>query len=475
MSAVLDRRSRGWDLARSTALPSVATSLWVSAAVVLSLAPSLLPRSATVQAVATGVLAALGWALAAAWRRRPWQRGAGADGRGRLPAALIGAAAVAVALVGADRWQGTLRAALDRPAIGPGYWLEVFSGAGALTLAAALVVTAVAAGCRRLGRVRVTAMVLTLATATALWLGPAAAGALERSYAAANSAVDAALPQPVSSTLSGSADSLSEWRTLGANGRKFVAGPTAPGAVRTYVGLDAAPGLDARVALAVRELERAGGLQRAAVVVAVPTGSGWIDGGAVTGFERRFGGDVATVGVQYSTTPSWVTFLFGRRDAEQSARALFDAVSARIGQLPAGERPKLYAYGQSLGAVGASAIFRGGDDLRARSCGALYAGPPAGAVNTDGAVVLANASDPVVSWSPGLLVRPPDLPPVRADAPVPPWLPVASFVATTVDLLTALDTSPGHGHRYGTDQGTALPDCAAPATGGTLTPPTSHR
>ncbi|MFC4602331.1 alpha/beta-hydrolase family protein [Rhodococcus kronopolitis] len=451
----------------------MATSLCVGAAVVLSLAPSLLPRSATVQAVATGLLAALGWAVAAAWRHRPW-RGAGDDGRGRLPAAAVGTAASAAALIGADRWQGALRAAMDRPAIGPGYWLEVCSGAGALTLATALTAAAAAAVCRRLGRLRVAAVALTLTLATVTWLVPAAAGALDRSFTAANAAVDDALLQPVSTALSGSADSLSGWQTLGANGRKFVAGRAAPGAVRAYVGLDAAAGLDARVALAVRELERAGGLRRAAVVVAVPTGSGWIDGGAVAGFERRFGGDVATVGVQYSKAPSALTFLFGRRDAELSARALFDAVSARIGQLPVGDRPKLYVYGQSLGAVGASAIFRDGDDLRARSCGALYAGPPAGAVNTDGAVVLANASDPVVSWSPALLVRPPDLPRVRADAPVPPWLPVAGFVATTVDLLTALDAAPGHGHRYGADQGTALPDCAAPPTGGTLTAPASR-
>ncbi|MGB6277216.1 MAG: alpha/beta-hydrolase family protein, partial [Rhodococcus sp. (in: high G+C Gram-positive bacteria)] len=94
-----------------------------------------------------------------------------------------------------------------------------------------------------------------------------------------------------------------------------------------------------------------------------------------------------------------------------------------------------------------------------RICGAVWAGPPAGAVDTDGATVLANSSDPVVRWSADLLWSPPNTSTTRPDAPSPMWLPLVSFVQTSIDLAAALDVDPGHGHRYGTDQGTSMPRC----------------
>jgi uncharacterized membrane protein len=133
----------------------------------------------------------------------------------------------------------------------------------------------------------------------------------------------------------------------------------------------------------------------------------------------------------------------------------------RVSMLPPDRRPNVYLYGQSLGSVGAAAAFAEAGP----ACAALYAGPPAGTVRPDGATVLANTSDPVVRWSPRLLLLPPRLDGTRPDAPSPGWLPVVSFVQTTVDLLGALDAPAGHGHRYGTDQGTALPDCAVRSGG----------
>jgi uncharacterized membrane protein len=211
------------------------------------------------------------------------------------------------------------------------------------------------------------------------------------------------------------------------------------------------------VALAIRELERSGGFDRSNIVVAVPTGSGWIDANAVSGFYQRFGGDVALVGMQYSYAPSWATFLFGRNEAVAYARTLFTAVENRIRTLD--PKPELYVYGQSLGAIGGSSIFTDDADQDRRTCAALWAGPPAGQVHRTGATVLANSSDPVVHWSPSLLWRAPDLTGVRVDAPVPQWLPIVSFLQTSADLLVALNAPPGHGHRYGTDQGTALGSC----------------
>nr|WP_280340937.1 alpha/beta-hydrolase family protein [Nocardia abscessus] len=228
-------------------------------------------------------------------------------------------------------------------------------------------------------------------------------------------------------------------------------------AVRVYVGVASAPDLDSRVGLAIRELERSGGFTRSHLVVAVPTGSGWIDANAVAGFDRRFDGDVALVGLQYSYLPSWATFVFGRDAAVTAARSLFTAVERHIQGLA--HKPRLYVYGQSLGALGGNAVFADDAEQDDRTCAALWAGPPANHVHRGGATVLANSSDPVIHWSLSLLWRAPDLTGARVDAPVPQWLPLISFAQTTADLLAALHAPPGHGHRYGTDQGTALGSC----------------
>ncbi|MFT3715728.1 MAG: alpha/beta-hydrolase family protein [Gordonia sp. (in: high G+C Gram-positive bacteria)] len=48
----------------------------------------------------------------------------------------------------------------------------------------------------------------------------------------------------------------------------------------------------------------AGGLNDRAVVIAVPTGSGWLDGSAVDGFTRRFGGSVHSPDVTVLNNPT---------------------------------------------------------------------------------------------------------------------------------------------------------------------------
>ncbi|MFC7425441.1 alpha/beta-hydrolase family protein [Nocardia tengchongensis] len=438
--------------------PRVGTSAAVAGGTMVSLAPGLLPRTPSAQAIVTSVVVLIGLALAAIVRMvLRWTR----FGVERMPRARVPVAVAAMLLVGAamgyaEHWQNTLRAAMGVGGIGPGYWVQWL----AWTVPIVGVVVAIARGVRwavrRLGRVRSIAAAVALVVAGQMVLVPAVVEWRRGAYAAANSYVDPELVQPDSPTRSGSPVSMASWPSLGAQGRRFVAGTPAR-TVRVYVGLNSAADLDARVALAVRELERTGGLQRRNLVVTVPTGSGWIDSDAAKGLDARFGGDVALVGLQYSDAPSWVTFVFGRAAAEESARALFRAVEQRISTLP--EPPKLYIYGQSLGALGGSAVFADDADQDRRTCGALWAGPPAGQARHGRAMVLANASDPVVRWSPSLLWRAPDLTGTRPDAPVPQWIPVISFLQTSADLLGALDAPAGHGHRYGVDQGTVLPGC----------------
>ncbi|WP_297611434.1 alpha/beta-hydrolase family protein [Nocardia sp.] len=425
--------------------------------VLASLAPGLLPRTPTAQAVVTAVLVLLGLTVVGLGRVVVRRMGfGGVPARWRAPALVVAGAAVLVAMAQAQDWQNRLRGAMGVSAVGPWYWVQWAVGSAVITGVVVGGILGIRWVVRRLGRMRSLALLLGAGVAAQFVVVPTVVDWRKAAYASANAFVDPGLSQPSAATRSGSPVSMASWPSLGAQGRKFVAGTPAQ-AVRVYVGLNSAPDLNARVALVIRELERSGGLQRGNLVVTVPTGSGWIDGEAAAGFDQRFGGDVALVGLQYSDAPSWATFVFGRKAAEQSARTLFDAVEQRISTLP--HPPKLYVYGQSLGALGGSSIFTDDADQARRTCAVLWAGPPAGQVYRSGAMVLANASDPVVRWSPALLWRAPNLTGTRPDAPVPGWLPFVSFIQTSADLLGALDAPSGHGHRYGTDQGTALGSC----------------
>ncbi|MFE9322999.1 alpha/beta-hydrolase family protein [Nocardia sp. NPDC052278] len=439
--------------------PRIGTTLGIGLGTSVSLAPSLLPRTSSAQAMLTALLAAVALSVAGvlrfALRRWDFDINRRMD-RFRTP--LLGVAVLTVVgmVVQGTHWQNRLRTAMDTALIGPGYWLCWALVSVAIIGVVAGIVRATGWFARKLGSARSVAVGVVAVSVLYLAGVPAVADWRRSAYAAANATIDPALVQPVSYVRSGSAESAVSWPSLGAEGRKFVTGSPA-GPIRVYVGLDSAPDLDSRVALAVRELERSGGFERSNIVLAVPTGSGWIDANAVHGFYERFGGDVALVGMQYSYAPSWVTFVFGRDDAVTYARALFEAVERRIDTLD--HKPELYVYGQSLGALGGSSIFADDADQDRRTCAALWAGPPAGQVHRAGATVLANSSDPVVHWSPSLLWRAPELGDVRVDAPVPQWLPVISFLQTSADLLAALNAPPGHGHRYGTDQGTAMGAC----------------
>lgn len=439
--------------------PRVGTTVGIGVGVLISLSPGLLPRTPGAQAVLTGLLAALMLGIAGVGRFAVRRCGFDPDARWdrwRLPVLAVTAGTVALAAVRAGHWQNELRAAMATAPIGPDYCLRCAVGAAVLVGVLAGITRGIGWALRKLGWARSTAVAAVTASMVYLVGVPAVVDWRRDTYATANATIDPTLVQPVSYTRSGSAESAVSWPSLGAEGRKFVTGSPA-GPVRVYVGLESAPDLTARVALAMRELDRVGGFERSHLVVAVPTGSGWIDGNAVQGLYQRFGSDAAVVGLQYSYAPSWATFLFGRDEAIASARALFTAVERRIAGMD--RKPKLYVYGQSLGALGGSAIFADDADQARRTCAALWAGPPAGRAHREGAVVLANSSDPVIHWSPELLWRAPDLSGARPDAPLPRWLPVVSFVQTTADLLAALNAPPGHGHRYGADQGTALGDC----------------
>ncbi|WP_336672130.1 alpha/beta-hydrolase family protein [Tsukamurella sp. USMM236] len=366
--------------------------------VACALFPNQLPRTVVVQLVVCLVFGAIGalvgWAVV---RRR-----AVSDGGCRV-ALYLGSAA----LVGWVLWQNHLRAAAGADPVGP-------MAFAALAVAVAAAPVAVAA----------------------LWpvRARAAAGAL------AAVAVVAGIAWPATAT---SAESASY-------AERFVGIESSSQGVRAYASLADGASPAARAAVAVDRLIAAGGLARRAVVIAVPTGSGWVDPHFVRGVEEAMHGDSAILAVQYTEMPSWQSFVLHRDAAAASTAALIDELHRRAPSTP------VRVYGQSLGTVGVLAAQRRAAELHVPIAATLQVGTPAGVAVTGPAQL--NASDPVGIWSSRLLVAPPE----RAASgsgratPRPPWLPVLSFVQATVDLLGATAPPPGLGHRYDERQGSEL-------------------
>ncbi|MBC6445887.1 alpha/beta hydrolase [Actinokineospora xionganensis] len=313
--------------------------------------------------------------------------------------------------------------------------------------------------------------------------------------------------RPAAAELSGSAESLVAWDTIGRQGREFlIGGPTAADIsrftggqakqpIRAYAGRRSAPSIHDTAALAVRELERTGAFSRSVLCVVTTTGRGYIDSAFTGALEYMHGGDTAIVAIQYSHLPSWLSFLTDGDAVRTAGHELFDQVHARWSLLPVGSRPKLLVFGESLGALGADATFAGPSELSERADGVLLVGPPNNSPNRkeltaarepgstealpvyDGGVTarfgasaadfgvptgpwghprvgyLQHQSDPVVWWSPDLILRAPSWLTDRGPGVSPGvrWYPFITFAQLTADLLVANDAPSGYGHNYRED------------------------
>ena len=324
-------------------------------------------------------------------------------------------------------------------------------------------------------------------------------------YAQSNASTIEGSVQPTAAERSGSASSAASWETLGREGRNFVShGPTvaeltafsgvpAQEPVRVYVGLDTAPTAAERAALAVTELERTGAFDRGVLVVAGTTGTGWLEPQTVSTVEYEWNGDSAIVGIQFSFLPSWISTLVDVDKAREAGTALFDAVHAKWETLPPSSRPKLIAYGLSLGSFSMQSPFASAADLASRTQGAVFVGSPNfsqpwGQISRDrepgspqwkpiyqgGALVrfsgvpadladpagpwgppriayAQHANDPVVWWSPALLVQEPDWlreAPGPGRTPTMRFYPVLTFLQVTVDQFVGVNVPEGQGHNY---------------------------
>jgi uncharacterized membrane protein len=489
----------------------------------VSLTPSLLPRDGVAQGVVSGISAAMGYGLgvlaAVVWR-------AFADRSPRSPRPWAWRVFLVVATVLATvffvlgrRWQGDLRALMGAPQEPLGRALL----APVVALVVFAVLVAVGRAVRAAGR--------GIARLASRWVGPSAARALgglgvvavavllvsgvavdgllaaaDRTFALEDETTADGVERPESPLRSGGPGSLIGWETLGREGRTFVAGgpsaeeieaftgTAAAEPIRIYSGVATADDTETRAQAAVDDLERAGGFDRARLLVATTTGRGWLDAGSLSAFEYIAGGDSAVVALQYSYVPSGLSYLVDQNRARAAGRGLFDAVYERWTALPPDARPELYVFGESLGSFGAEAAFSGEYDLRNRVTGALFVGPPNfNALHTElreardagsrevepvyrggrtvrfsndvGAgvppedvpwtgtrvLVLQHPSDPITWWSPSLLLRRPDWlaePPGRDVLDEMTWLPLVTFWQVTLDMPFSVDVPEGHGHRY---------------------------
>ncbi|MEU2003303.1 alpha/beta hydrolase [Rhodococcus sp. NPDC019627] len=495
----------------------------------LSLTPTLLPRGPFFQGLVTGVSAAIGYAvgfLGSKFVRYLVQREASDHVKTmvRRTAAVVGLVGTAVMLVWFGNWQAELREIMSAAPFP--WWGYLVMGIVALLVYVGLVATArvllraVRWVERKISRVvprRISATVIgviVVALVFALVNGAAVRAimsGLNSSFAAVNQETKAGDEPPTSPLRSGGPESLVTWDSLGRQGRSFISrgpsvedlsafngGRAAVEPIRTYAGL--ASGGDSireNAQVAADELERAGGFDRAVVGVATTTGTGWINESLVSSLEYMYNGDTATVGLQYSYLPSWLSFLVDKERAHQAGEALFDAVYDKWEKLPPESRPKLVVMGESLGSFGGESAFGNVDDVEARTDGVLFTGPPnANEIWTDvttnrdpgspewlpvyeqgetvrfGAraaedlprpdapwgqprmVYLQHPSDPIVWWSPELLLREPDWLKEERGYDVldsTQWFPFVTFFQVAADMAVSTGVPDGHGHSYVVD------------------------
>ncbi|KQR98013.1 hypothetical protein ASG12_13565 [Williamsia sp. Leaf354] len=392
--------------------PRRAGILGAAIGAVVASAPGSLPRDPLVHAATLGITMTVGFLAGSAIGRLARLIGVGRGARvGRL-SATAAAVVVAASMSISVWWQNVLRGAMGMPEIGTGW--------------AAPSVAVVAIGVAALVAPRPTTLLASVVVLTGIGVAQAAAAPVA----------------PIASSIEGASTTAD---------RLVISGP-----------FDARPVAE-RARDLVARWRAAGGARRGAVVVAVPTGSGWVDTDAAIGFETRLHGDVTTIALPYDDAPSWQAFVGGAADvARSSSVATLNALAGDLDDHPTHARPQIYLYGQSLGAIGADAARIWARHHGVAVCATLLAGPPAHTVapRADRRVVVVNASDPVGRWSPSLLWRPAPRWPGHDDLPRPVWLPVASFLQTSVDLLGALSFPAGHGHQYGPEQSANAPICA---------------
>ena len=317
----------------------------------------------------------------------------------------------------------------------------------------------------------------------------------------ADDVVEAAYPDPpVSPHVSAGPNSVISFDAIGKEGRRFVLmalppeeitavmGEPAVAPVRVVAGFGSAATPQERARIALAELERLGGFDRSLIVVAAPTGVGYVNYSFAEAVEYLTRGDCAIVVPQYALMPSALS-LHLTGDGEVQQREILAGIRDRIAAMPAERRPRLVQFGESLGAEVALDVAVGGTDRFAELGveSGLYLGTPfraelrvqwladAAAVDPGGLlgevsqaseiadlpahvrhVQVIHRDDPVTMFDPWMVIRAPRWmgPPDTRPPGVPretAYRPVISFIITLMDLKNGMNSKPGEFVRVGHD------------------------
>ena len=317
--------------------------------------------------------------------------------------------------------------------------------------------------------------------------------------------------QPQVPERSGSPQSCSSWRAVGGQGRVFlgrgpsradieaVTGCSAMEPIRVYAGMpEEGQSLQSAADLVVEELHRTGAFDRAVILIATSTGSGWVDEWQVQPVEYLTRGNCATASMQYSFVPSSINFLTDLDVSEEAAVILFETIRRAVDEIPEDRRPALFVCGESLGAYASQHVFSGIVDVLSRTDGALWVGTPAftpmhaeltairhrgspevapvvangrhvrfvnvpenlwsdvygrelGDWNYPRVVYAQHPSDPVVWWNSELVWHKPDWISEKVDGDVSlrmQYTRGATYIQVLVDMPVAGTAPGGHGHTY---------------------------
>lgn len=487
-----------------------------------SVTPSLLPRNFTFQGLLSGFAIAVGYGLGVGLLHvyeffqipEPSPR---TQTKLKWVIAVVVAIIFVVFLNRMTYWQNSLRELMEMPPLQSAY--PTSTALIAVLFGAMLVATArwirwlwslIAFRLKRYLPPRVAytiSMVVVALLIVFVGNGVIARGLLNAAdafFLQADALVDQDVQMPSDPAVCGSEASLVAWDTIGRRGKDFIAlGPTKEmidefwqmetmRPIRVYAGMRSTATKRDQARLALEELIRVGGFERSVLVVATPTGTGWLDPGAVDSIEYLHRGDTAIVSTQYSYLPSWITILVDPERSIESARYLFDEIYGYWKTLPHDGRPKLYLHGLSLGSLGSEQSATWYTILEDPYHGAVWSGPPFpsrqwGSVVAsrnagtpawlptfgDGSIVrftaqrntldsdqrwgpirnvyIQYASDPMVFFSPGMMVRRPDWLQGERGPDVSPhlnWYPVVTFLKVAFDLPMAISVPSGYGHNY---------------------------
>lgn len=488
-----------------------------------ALTPSLLPRNPYAQGILAGSALAVGyfvgWLTIRFWRflELPFL-----PKRIALVISMVsGLALVGLCFVTLRRmavWQNSIRELMEMKSVDSGFPLSVLVA----TLVTVSLVFLISRGIIWLGSTISRTANRVLPRRISIALGASIVGlvvvsfidgfvlkralsAMDEVFSTLNSTLDEDISLPVWMTTDGEIEL--QWQEVGRSGQSFIAngpdkeeiealtGRPAKQPVRVYVGYDAAETPEERAKIALSDLIKFGGFDRSVLVVATPTGTGWLDPSAVQPLAYVHQGDLSIVATQYSYLPSWLTLMIDPDRSRREARALFHEVYTYWATLDPETRPRFYLFGLSLGALGSEASTSILTLLSDPIQGAFWVGPPFAStiwpqivnernegtppwqpifqdsahvrfqsergfrVSSDTPwdklriVYLQHASDPMSFFSPKLAFsapqwlgknRGPDISPYFS------WFPLVTFLQVAFDVPMATSVPTGYGHNFST-------------------------